>query len=150
MRQTIFTIAPEVTAESFIAGLVLGQVKVYTERENGTLRKVHYLTEGSKAREIAEWVLAARNGELGEDGSDPMTMKAIAREMHTSVPSVRRLINDLLLTHELEDMDQADIDDLFTGAEELASDDVDPIDKLADEVLAGEVTAEAAIISILS
>jgi hypothetical protein len=117
MRQINFTFAPEVTATNFAMELVMGGVQVHTERSNGTFRKVHFLVEGTDERELAEYVLALREGN-DEEGRAPQSMRTIANALHVSIPSVRRMLNDLALTHELEDMDQDDIDALFQGAEE--------------------------------
>lgn len=117
MRTINFTVPATATAESFATDLAQGHVEIHTERSNGTFRKVHFLTDGTDAREMAEYVLALREGN-DEEGRAPQSMRTIANSLHVSIPTVRRMLNDLALTHELEDMDQADIDALFTGAEE--------------------------------
>ena len=133
MRQVNFTMTEDVTSENFVAGLVLGQVYIHTERSNGTFRKVHFLVEGTDQRELAEYVLALREGN-DEEGRAPQSMRTIANALHVSIPSVRRMLNDLALTHELEDMDQDDIDALFNGAVEanaeamVVTEDLDAVD----------------------
>lgn len=130
----------DTTAATLISDLTNGVAKLYKERENGTYRRVHFLADGTKEREHAEWIVWQR-----EEGR---SMKAIATELHISVSAVRRMINDLALTEELEEMDNEDLAELLLGSEEDTTGDA--VDALADKVLAGEVSAEDAIINILS
>lgn len=110
----IAVVATETTAATLIADLTSGVAKIYKERENGTFRKVHFLADGTKDREHAEWVVAQR-----EEG---VSMKAIAAEINMSVSAVRRMINDLALTEELEEMEAEDLAELLLGSEEDTSD----------------------------
>jgi hypothetical protein len=104
--------APEsTTPASILADLAAGTAQLHKERENGTYRRVHYLADGSTAREHAEWIVAER-----EEGK---SMKAIATELHTSVSAIRRVINDLLLTEELEHMEAEELAEMLRGAEEF-------------------------------
>lgn len=119
MRQISVTFAPTTTASTLIADLGKGEAELHAERSNGTFRRVHFLAEGTEARELAEYVAALREGNE-EDNREPRTMKQIAAELHVSVPTVRRMINDLLLTQEMEEMDQAELEELLTGGEEAA------------------------------
>lgn len=106
---TIMTVIAEgTTVETFATALAEGKVRFYRVRENDTYRHVPYFAEGTKEREVGEWVLEQR-----EEG---VTMKAIATEMHVSVPSVRRLINAVLLAQEVEEYDEEDIADLLEEA----------------------------------
>lgn len=100
----------DTTAATLIADLTSGAAKLYKERDNGTFRRVHFLADGTEAREHAEWVAAQR-----EDGR---SMKDIAAEINLSVSAVRRMLNDLALTEELEDMGAEDMADLLLGSEE--------------------------------
>lgn len=95
----------DVTAENFLEAAAKGTVKFYTERSNGTTRHVQFLAEGTADREVAEWVLVQR------DAGVPM--RSIANEMHASIPTVRRMINALLLTLEVEEYDTDEIADLL-------------------------------------
>lgn len=63
-------------------------------RANGTARRIPLLAAGTEARTVAEGIVAARN--------EGTTMKAIAADLHVSVPTVRRMINSLLLTQKHE------------------------------------------------
>ena len=102
MNSTIaITAAAGTTVETFVEAAAKGTVKFYTIRENGTYRHIPFLGAGTVEREVAEWVAMQR-----EEG---VTMKAIAAEMHLSVPSVRRVLNSLLLTQEVEEYDTDDI-----------------------------------------
>lgn len=101
------------TAASVIADLTAGVAKVYRVRENGTFRRVHFLADGTEAREHAEWVAAQRE----EEGR---SMKDIAAELNLSVASVRRMLNDLALTEEIEESEAEELEALLMGAEEAA------------------------------
>lgn len=104
--------APETTTPaSLLADLAAGTALLHKERENGTYRRVHFLADESTAREHAEWIAAER--ELGR------SMKEIAVALHTSVSAVRRVINDLILTEEMEAMDEAELAEMLKGAEEV-------------------------------
>lgn len=105
------------TPEALIAELTAGTAEIHKQRETGTFRKVHYLAEGTEAREEAEWVLAQRQGTV-EGGNGPRSMASIANEMHISVSALRRIINDLLLTHEVEGWEAEELADILNGAEE--------------------------------
>lgn len=98
------------TATTLVADLTSGAAKIFKVRDNGTTRRVHFLADGTEGREHAEWVAAQR-----EEGR---SMKAIATEINVSVSAVRRMLNDLALTEELEDMDAEDLADLLLGSEE--------------------------------
>jgi len=118
MRELAITITPETTTATLLASLADGTAQLHTERSNGTFRRVHFLAPDTEARNTAEWVLAMREGNEEEDRA-PRTMASIAKEINASIPTVRRMINDLLLTHELEDMDAADLDELLHGGQEV-------------------------------
>ena len=102
MTGTVVTTSTVVTAENLAAEAAQGNVKFHTLRNNGTTRRVQFLTEGTPEREVAEWVMAQRG--------EGVTMKTIAADMHVSVPTVRRMINALLLTWEVEDEAEALLD----------------------------------------
>lgn len=104
------TVSPSTTPDTFLSDAVTGKVLFHTERGNGTFRRVHFLADGTKEREIAEWVADQR-----EQG---VTMRKIAAELHMSVPSVRRMINDLILTEEFEQMDTEELEEIIQGAAE--------------------------------
>lgn len=105
MTTIIATITPTTTVETLAAEAAEGSVKFHRERGNGTTRRVQYLADGTAERETAEWITVQR--------SEGRTMKAIAAEMHVSVPTVRRMINALLLTWEVEE----DAEDLLDTVE---------------------------------
>jgi hypothetical protein len=111
--------APNATPTALLADLAAGTAYVHKERGNGTYRKVHYLAEGTPAREYAEWIRAQRLGAVEDSDAAPRTMASIAAELHTSVSAVRRVLSDLALTEELEAMDQDELADLLTGGEEV-------------------------------
>lgn len=109
MSNIAITAVAGTTVETFVQGAVEGSVKFYTLRSNGTYRHIPFLADGTKDREVAEWVADQR-----EQGT---TMKAIATEMHMSVPSVRRVLNSLLLTEEVEEYDTEEIAEILADNE---------------------------------
>lgn len=108
MSNILFTVTQGTTVETFVSALAEGKVKFYRVRENETTRHIQYLAEGTEAREVAEWVAEQR-----EDG---VTMKAIAAEMHASIPTVRRMINALLLAEEVEGYDAEEVAEILADA----------------------------------
>jgi hypothetical protein len=109
MQNNILTVIAEgTTVETFPTALAEGKVKFYRLRDNDSTRHIPFLADGTPDREVGEWVLLQR-----EEG---VTMKAIAKGMHASVPSVRRLINATLLAQEVEEFEQEDIEDLLAEA----------------------------------
>lgn len=94
------TVAEGTTLENLLAHAREGKVKIHTVRSNGTLRRVQYLAAGTSDRELAEYVLALREG---TEDAGPRTMRSIASELHVSIPTVRRLINAYLITVEIEE-----------------------------------------------
>lgn len=111
MNTTIITVAADTTVENFVAQAEQGKVRFYTQRGNGTLRHIAFPT--GEAREVGEWVLAQR-----EEG---VSMRAIAKEMHSAVPTVRRIINATLLAQEVEEYDAEEIADILAEAAEEAT-----------------------------
>jgi DNA-binding NarL/FixJ family response regulator len=95
MTTILITATTPVDADTLVPAAAEGKVKFHRERANGTTRRVQFLAEGTAEREVAEWVVVQRG--------EGRTMKAIAAEMHVSVPTVRRLINALMLTWEVEE-----------------------------------------------
>jgi hypothetical protein len=104
-----------------LAALTAGTAKVHNEREDGSLRRRHFLT--GLGREHAEWVRLQRTGQ-DEDQAEgisfvaPRGMASIAKELHTSIAAVRRVLVDLEITEALEDADEAELADMFVGATE--------------------------------
>jgi hypothetical protein len=99
-----------VTVENFRQQAAEGNVQFYRVRGNGTTRHIPFFAEGTKDREVAEWVAEQR-----EDG---VTMKALATELHLSVPSVRRILNSLLLSEEVDEYEDEDIAEILAVANE--------------------------------
>lgn len=104
MSSIVTTVTTATTSETLVAEAATGTVQFHRERGNGTFRRVQFLAEGTTARDVAEWVMAQR--------TEGRTMKAIAAEMHVSVPTVRRMINALTLTWEVEE----DAEDVLAAA----------------------------------
>lgn len=71
-----------------------GQLEAYRVRSNGTTRLIRLLPVGSTGREAAEWVYDAV-----EDGR---TVQSLARELHSSVPTIRRMLEALEITEQVE------------------------------------------------
>lgn len=108
---------------NILGALYLEDVRVHSIREDGTMRRRHFLVPASKDREIAEWVRLQREGQEADEDEGieavtPRGMKAIAREMHISIAAVRRILTDLAITEELEDSDEDELSALLMGAEE--------------------------------
>lgn len=110
MNTTIITVSTDTTVDNFLEQAGTGKVRFYTERADGTTRHIPFLALGTKEREVGEWVLLQR-----EEG---VSMKEIAKSMHSSVPSVRRLINQTLLANEVEEYDTEEISDILEQAAE--------------------------------
>lgn len=115
----VITIPTDTT--DVIAALRDGTAKVHNEREDGTLRRRHFLT--GKDYEIALWVRLQRTGQEedkaeGIPAVSPRGMASIAREMHVSVAAVRRILTDLAITEEIEDADEDELAAMIQGAAE--------------------------------
>lgn len=97
---TTFILAPaaRAAADQVVADpkamLDAGLLVAYSERANGTTRRLELCPVGSTRRDTAEWI-----SERLDDGA---TLKTVARELHVSVPTVRRFIMALELTEEIE------------------------------------------------
>jgi hypothetical protein len=97
---TTFILAPaaHVSAAQVVANptamLDAGQLVAYSERANGTTRRLELCPVGSTRRDTAEWI-----SERLDDGA---TLRTVARELHVSVPTVRRFIMALELIEEIE------------------------------------------------
>jgi hypothetical protein len=103
-------VTENVTVDNFAESIANGNVQFYRVRGNGTTRHIPVFAEGTKEFEVAEYVAEQR-----EEGT---TMKALATELHMSVPSVRRLINSYLLSDEVAGYEQEDIEELLASARE--------------------------------
>jgi hypothetical protein len=142
-------VASTTTVDNFQAEVAAGNVQFYKVRANGTTRHIPVFAEGSKefteAEQVQEW---------REEGR---SMKAIANELHMSVPSVRRLINSYLLSDEVAEYDAEDIAEILADAQgeeapevgEIVSPAGEPHDgpqcsKCGDNLNSGNVCAECA------
>lgn len=107
----VTVITADVTPETFLEAAAKGTVRFHTVRANGSTRRVQFYAADTKAREEAEWV--------AEQRADGRTMKAIAEELHMSVPSVRRMLNALLLAEEVEGYEPEEVEELLAEAAAL-------------------------------
>lgn len=114
-------ITAPVAVTDLAAALVEGTAQIHSERENGTLRRRHFLT----GKEMAEalWVRLQREGQDADEAEDipavtPRSMASIAKEMHVSIAAVRRILIDLAITEELENADQDELEAMLQGASE--------------------------------
>jgi hypothetical protein len=103
------------------ASLAAGTAQVHSVREDGTLRRRHFLT--GKALEEALWVRAQREGQEADEAEGvsfiaARGMASIARELHVSIAAVRRVLIDLAITEELEELDTDELDTLVQGSTE--------------------------------
>lgn len=88
------TVDPSAVAETFQAAAAAGKVVFHVRRSDGTLRRMSYLKPGSPERRVSERIEKSR-----EKG---VPMKDIADKLHISVPTVRRIINNLELSKHVE------------------------------------------------
>jgi DNA-binding NarL/FixJ family response regulator len=90
----------EITATEVATGTTLqhlaasGDAVFHVRRSDASLRRIQYLAPGTKERKTAERIELLRAEGKG--------MKAIARKLHVSVPTVRRIINSLELSVSVE------------------------------------------------
>ena len=94
---TEYMLAPKgnFAAEPNLVGMFEnGKLSAYRVRANGTLRPLQLLPIASTVRETAEWIY-----DQYEDGR---TVQAIGRELHVSAPTVRRFLESLELTEQIE------------------------------------------------
>jgi hypothetical protein len=108
------------SATDLLIMLMKGEAQVHSEREDGTLRRRHFLTDTARAE--AEWIRLQRTGQEA-DGEEfpfiaPRSMGSIAKELHVSVAAVRRILIDLAITEELEDADTDELEAMLQGAQE--------------------------------
>lgn len=101
--------------------LAKGEAKVHNEREDGTLRRRHFLTGDALAE--AEWVRLQRTGQEADESEGiqavtPRSMASIAKEMHVSIAHIRRMLTDLAITEELLESDADELATMFQGATE--------------------------------
>jgi DNA-binding NarL/FixJ family response regulator len=112
MNRIVATVVSEdVKPATFLPAAGEGKVKFHIERgsKGGTgFRRLQFLAPGTAERAAAEAVVAKR-----EQG---VTMKAIAAELHVSVPTVRRMITALLVTTSTEAQTQADFAAVLAAA----------------------------------
>lgn len=134
MSGIAITAAAGTTVETFVQAAAEGSVKFYRLRDNGTYRHIPFLAADSKDRETAEWVAEQR-----EEG---VTMKAIAADMHMSIPSVRRVLNSLLLTEEVEEYDTDEIAEILADIAEVT------VEGVVVEAVAQAAQADAADASV--
>lgn len=90
------------------SALTTGDAKVYSLRGDGTMRRRHFLTGAELV--AAQSVKAKRDQGLG--------LAFIANELHSSVSHVRRMLVDLAITEELQEMEADELAALFQGAAE--------------------------------
>src|ERR671930_322170 len=100
---TIFVLTSTATSDMFITTdatvtpahlLETGHLRAYTLRENGTMRHLELAPVGSAGGDTAEWI--------SEQCDEGMTVRAVAREVHASVATVRRFLLSLELTEQIE------------------------------------------------
>jgi AcrR family transcriptional regulator len=73
-----------------------GMLRAYRVRSNGTMRHLELYPLGSTPREAAEWI----SDRIDMDGA---SVQAVARELHVSTPTIRRYLEGLELTEDIED-----------------------------------------------
>lgn len=104
MTTFILSAARGTTAANIVASplamLDAGHLAAYSERANGTTRHLELCPVGSTRRDTAEWI--------SEQVDEGRSLRAVAAELHVSLPTVRRALMSLELTEEIEagDWDQ--------------------------------------------
>lgn len=100
--------------ESLRDMLDANELVAYRVRGNGTTRLIKLLPVSCTEREVAEWIY-----DLVEDGT---TVQAISRQIHSSTATVRRYLEALEITEEVEagewDSEWAALNDFAAPAEE--------------------------------
>lgn len=119
MELAITTTAANLTDIQIRIALFKGEAQIHSVRADGTLRRRHFLAE--QARMEAEWVRLQRTGqeadpEEGIEAIAPRSMKSIASELHLSVSAVRRILIDLAITEEIEDMEDEELEAMLIGS----------------------------------
>ena len=95
-RTSVFaTVEPGVVAKDLEAAAKAGKATFHVRRSDGTFRRMAYLPPGSPLRKQAEKV-------EHQHTVKKMTMKEIAKGMHVSIPTVRRILNNLELSRDIE------------------------------------------------
>lgn len=113
--------ATAATATDLVKALTEGTAQIHNERQDGTLRRRHFLT--GTDLEHALWIRAQREGQEADEAEGipaitPRSMKSIAAELHVSIAQVRRTLIDLELTEQLEDADQDELEAMLAGSQE--------------------------------
>jgi hypothetical protein len=94
-------ITAKATVTDLAAALAEGTAQIHSEREDGTLRRRHFLTGNSLAEAL--WVRLQREGQDADEAEGvvavaPRSMASVAKELHVSVAAVRRILIDLAIT----------------------------------------------------
>jgi hypothetical protein len=114
--------AKAATTTDLRKALVEGTAQVHSEREDGSLRRRHFLA--GTDLEHALWVRAQREGQEADEAEgipaiSPRSMASIAKELHISIAAVRRILIDLAITEELEEADQDELEAMLVGSQEV-------------------------------
>lgn len=125
-RTSVFaTVDPGIVAKDLEAAAKAGKATFHVRRSDGTFRRMAYLPPGSAARRTAEKVEKQRQ--------DKVSMKDIAKGMHVSIPTVRRIINNLELSRNIEKGDMSYAVALAPAGTEMAPADTVPAPRKPDE-----------------
>lgn len=109
------------TVTDLAKGLAEGTAFVHSVREtDGSLRRRHFLA--GTVRDEAEWVRLQRTGQEADEAEGipfvaARSMQSIAKELHVSIAAVRRILIDLAITEEVEDMEADELESLLQGAD---------------------------------
>lgn len=109
------------TDQDILVALGEGTAQVHTVREDGTLRRRHFLVGHPYTEAI--WVRLQREGQEADEAEGipfvaPRSMRSIAGELHLSISAIRRILVDLAITEELREMDQDELEAMLAGAAE--------------------------------
>lgn len=121
---TSYALAPANATVKLISNVAAmldaGELHAYRVRENGTMRRLALLPLGSTERETAEWISDAVD-------MDGRSVQSVSRELHVSTPTVRRFIESLELTEEIE---AGEWDGIWTAYDSAAS--TDAVEEIVD------------------
>jgi hypothetical protein len=111
--------APNTTATTeLVKALIEGKATVHSERADGSLRRRHFLADGTTERAEAEWVRLQRTGQEADkdvEAITPRSMASIAKELHVSIAAVRRTLIDLAITEEIEDAEVEELETMWVA-----------------------------------
>lgn len=129
---------PNATVRSARDMLDANELVAYVVRDNEKLRRAQLYPVGSTVRETAEWI-------YDQVVVDERSVRAVAREIHVATSTVRRFLENLDITEQIEagewDQEWAELHEL---PYEIPADELDNEELAAVFVSGGEEGSEMA------